>query len=50
MNNFDINKVMQEINKMDKKQLEEGMAQVSKMLNNKQADEIINQIKKNKNM
>jgi len=50
MNNFDINKLMQEINKMDKKQLEEGMAKVSKMLNNKQADEIISQIKKNKNM
>lgn len=48
MDNIDINKLMQAINKMDKKELEQGLAQVSKILNNKQADEIINQIKNKK--
>lgn len=48
MDNIDINKLMQAINEMDKKQLEQGLTQVSKFLNNKQADEIINQIKNKK--
>ena len=33
--------------KMDKKDLESGLNQVSKMLNSKEADNIINQIKNN---
>ena len=36
--------------KMDKKELESNLSKVSKMLNSKDADNIINQIKKNNNI
>ncbi len=37
------------LSKMDKKEIEEGLNKVSKMLNSKEADKIINQIKNNTN-
>lgn len=50
MNNntqMDMAKLMSMLSKMDKKDLESGLNQVSKMLNSKEADNIINQIKNN---
>ena len=49
MNNNKINmaQMMSMLAKMDKKDLEEGLNKVSKMLNSKEADQVINQIKKN---
>lgn len=41
--------MMSMLAKMDKKDLEEGLNKVSKMLNSKQADQMIDQIKKNTN-
>lgn len=46
-NNMNINDMLNMISKMDKKQLEEGLSKVSKMLNSPDADKIINEIKKN---
>ncbi len=37
------------LSKMDKKEIEEGLNKVSKMLNSKEADKIINQIKDSTN-
>ena len=48
-NNFDMAKMMAMLSKMDKKDLEDGLNKVSKMLNSKDADNIIEQIKKNTN-
>ena len=48
-NNFDISQMMNMLSKMDKKDLENGLNQVSKMLNSKDADSIINEIRKNTN-
>lgn len=48
-NNIDMNQLMSMLSKMDKKDLESGLTQVSKMLNSKDADKIINQIKNNTN-
>lgn len=48
-NNMDMNQLMSMLSKMDKKDLESGLAKVSKMLNSKDADNIINQIKNNTN-
>lgn len=45
MNDFDMNKLMNMISKMDKKDLEKGIAQVSQMLNSKDKDEILNKLK-----
>ena len=39
--------MMAMLSKMDKKDLEEGLNKVSKMLNSKEADKMIDQIKKN---
>lgn len=39
--------MMSMLSKMDKKELEAGLSQVSKMLNSKDADKIIEEIKKN---
>ena len=49
-NNMDMAKLMNMISKMDKKDLENSLNQVGKMLNSKQADNIIDQIKKNSNI
>lgn len=45
MNDFDMNKLMSMISKMDKKDIEKGIAQVSQMLNSKDKDEILNKLK-----
>ena len=49
MNNFDMNTLMSMLSKMDKKDLERGIAQASKLLNSKEKDSIINELKKNNN-
>lgn len=49
MNNPDMNQLMSMLSKMDKKDLEAGLSKVSKMLNSKEADNIIEQIKNNQN-
>lgn len=41
MNEFDMNKLMSMLSKMDKKDLEKGIAQASKILNSKDKDEIL---------
>ena len=46
-NNMNMGELMSMLAKMDKNQLEQGLNKVSKMLNSKDADAIINQIKKN---
>ena len=57
-NKLDMASLMSMLSKMDKKELiqiiqkseeEEGLNKVSKMLNSKQADQVIDQIKKNAN-
>lgn len=47
MGNMDMSELMKLLSKMDKKDLEKGLSQASKILNSPKADEIINQIKKN---
>lgn len=47
-NNMDMAKLMNMLSKMDKKDLEQGLNKVSQVLKNKDADSIINEIKKNK--
>ena len=50
MNSQDMNQLMAMLSKMDKKDLEAGLSKVSKMLNSKDANNIIDQIKNsNKN-
>lgn len=46
-NKMDMNQLMSMLSKMDKKDLEKGLNQVSKILNSKEADSMIEQIKKN---
>lgn len=46
--NMDMAQLMSLLAKMDKKDLEQGLNQVSSMLKLKNANEIINEIKKNK--
>ena len=46
-NNIDLNQLMAMLSKMDKKDLEAGLSKVSKMLNSKEADNVIQQIKNN---
>jgi len=47
-NNFDMAKLMNMLSKMDKKDLEAGFAKANQILNSKDADKIVNEIKKNK--
>lgn len=47
-NNFDMAKLMNMLSKMDKKDLEAGIAKANQILSSKDADKIINEIKKNK--
>ena len=46
--NFDMAKLMSILSKMDKKQLEEGLLKASQILQNKNKDEILREINKNK--
>ena len=46
-NNMDMAKLMSILSKMDKKDLEEGLAKASKILNSKDKETIINEIKTN---
>ena len=46
-NKMDMNQLMSMLSKMDKKDLEKGLNQVSQLLNSKEADSMIEQIKKN---
>ena len=46
--NMDMAQLMSLLSKMDKKDLEQGLNQVSNMLKSKNANVIINEIKKNK--
>lgn len=48
-NKIDMNQLISMLSKMDKKDLENGLNQVSKMLNSKKADSMIEQIKKSQN-
>lgn len=48
-NNMNMNMLLNMLSKMDKKDLEKGLAEANKILNSKNRDEIINQLKdKNK--
>lgn len=44
MNNMDMAKLMSMLAKMDKKDLEEGLAKATKILNSKDKDKIINNL------
>lgn len=46
---MDMKDLMTMLSKMDKKDLEDGLSKVSKMLNSKDADNIINEIKNKTN-
>lgn len=48
-NKIDMAQMMSMLAKMDKKELEQGLNKVSKMLNSKEADQVINEIKKKTN-
>ncbi len=45
MNNFDMNKLMDMVSKMDKKDLERGIAQASQMLNSKDKEDILKKLR-----
>ena len=47
-NNFDIAKMMAMLSKMDKKDLEAGIAKANQILQTKSKDEILKEISKNK--
>ena len=47
--NMDMAQLMSLLAKMDKKDLEQGLNQVSRMLKSKNANDIINEIKKTNN-
>ena len=49
-NKIDMAQLMNMLSKMEKKELDSNLSKVSKMLNSKEADNIINQIKKNNNI
>ena len=48
MNNMDMGKLMEMLSKMDKKQLEQGLAEVSQVLSNEDKAKIMNELNKNK--
>ena len=47
MNNINMNMLFNMLSKMDKKDLEKGIEQANKILNSKNKDDIINQLKNN---
>jgi len=49
MNNIDMNKLMNMISKMDKKDLEKGIQQASQMLNSKDKENIMKVLNNNSN-
>ena len=46
-NNIDMNNLMAMLSKMDKKELEQGLAKASQILNSKDKDAIMNELTKN---
>lgn len=48
-NNMDMKQLMNMLSKMDKNELENGLKKLNYILNTKGADQIINDLKKNKN-
>ena len=48
MNNVDMNKLMEMLSKMDKKDLEKGMVQAAQILGNGNKEDILNKLKNNK--
>ena len=46
-NNMNMNMLFNMLSKMDKKDLEKGIEQANKILNSKNKDEIMNQLKNN---
>ena len=48
-NNIDMSKLMNTLSKMDKKDLEKGLNQLNTILNSKDKENIINQLKNNMN-
>ena len=44
-NNIDVNKLMEMLSKMDKSQIEQGLAQAANFLNNNNNDNILNKLK-----
>lgn len=49
MNNSDMQKIMDMLSKMDKKELEAGIAKANAILNSNDKNSIIEQLKKNNN-
>ena len=47
-NNFDMTKIMSMLSKMDKKDLEAGIAKANQILQTKNKDEIMREINKNR--
>lgn len=47
-NNFDMAKMMEMLSKMDKKELEAGIAKANQILQTKSKDEILREINKNR--
>ena len=47
MNNLDMASLMQILSKMDKSQIEEGLAKANKILQSQNKNDIINEINKN---
>lgn len=47
-NNVDISKLLETLSKMDKKQLQEGIAKANQILKNNNKDDILKQINGNK--
>ena len=48
MNNADMEKIMAMLSKMDKKDLEAGIAKANQVLQNTNKEDLLNQINKNK--
>ena len=48
-NNMDMKQLINMLSKMDKNELENGLKKLNYILNTKGADQIINDLKKNKN-
>ena len=49
MNNLDINQLMSMLSKMDKKDLEKGLAQASQILSSSNKDQILKNLNNNSN-
>ena len=46
-NNMNMNMLLSMLSKMDKKDLEKGLQEANKILNSKNKDEVLNQLKNN---